>query len=48
MKRNPVRGVVLDPARESLVSSAGGVLVRQAIRLSLGSTDVVLSPCRVA
>lgn len=34
MKRIPVSGLVLDSARESLVSSAGGVLLRQTVRLS--------------
>lgn len=34
MKRNPVSSLVLDPARESLVSSSGGLLLRQTIRLS--------------
>ncbi len=34
MKRNPVSGLVLDPVRESLVSSSGGVLLRETIRLS--------------
>ena len=32
MKRSPAVGVVLDPVRESLVSSAGGVLLRQTVR----------------
>jgi hypothetical protein len=34
VKRNPVARLVLGPARESLVSSSGGLLLRQAIRLS--------------
>jgi hypothetical protein len=34
VKRNPVGGLVLDPARESLVSSAGGLLLQQTLRLS--------------
>lgn len=34
MKRNPVASVVLDPGRESLVSSSGGLLLRQTIGLS--------------
>lgn len=34
MKRNPAAGLVLDSARESLVSSAGGVLLQQTVRLS--------------
>lgn len=34
MKRISGTGVVVDPAREWLVSSAGGVLLRQALRLS--------------
>jgi hypothetical protein len=33
VKRSPVASLVLDTARESLVSSAGGVLLRQTIRL---------------
>jgi hypothetical protein len=32
VKRNRVRGVVLDPVRESLVSSAGAVLMTRAVR----------------
>jgi Transposase DDE domain group 1 len=48
VKRSPVASVVLDPARESLVSSAGGVLVRQTIRLSgiERSLSSVLAPWR--
>jgi hypothetical protein len=34
VKRNRVRSLVLDPVRESLVSSAGGLLLRETIRLS--------------
>jgi hypothetical protein len=34
VKRNPVPSVVLDPGRESLVSSSGGLLLRQTIGLS--------------
>lgn len=34
MKRNPAAGLVLDSARESLVSSTGGVLLQQTVRLS--------------
>lgn len=34
MKRNRVPMLVLDPARESLVSSSGGVLLRQTIELA--------------
>jgi hypothetical protein len=34
VKRNPVASVVLDPGRESLVSSSGGLLLRQTIGLS--------------
>lgn len=34
MKRNRVPMLVLDPARESLVSSAGGVLLRRTVELS--------------
>jgi len=34
VKRNPVANVVLDPGRESLVSSSGGLLLRQTIGLS--------------
>ena len=32
MKRSPGSGVVVDSARESLVSSAGGLLLRQTLR----------------
>ena len=32
MKRSPVQGLVLDPVCESLVSSAGGLLLQQTIR----------------
>jgi hypothetical protein len=34
VKRNPVAGLVVDPARELLVSSSGGLLLRQTVRLS--------------
>jgi hypothetical protein len=34
VKRNPVPSLVLDPVRESLVSSSGGLLVRQVIGVS--------------
>jgi len=34
VKRSPVAGVVVDSARESLVSSAGGLLLRQTLRCS--------------
>lgn len=34
MKRNPAAGLVLDPVRESLVSSTGGVLLGQTVRLA--------------
>ena len=34
MKRNPAAALVLDPARESLVSSSGALLMEQAIRLA--------------
>lgn len=34
MKPSVVRGVVLDPVRESLVSSAGGLLLQQTVRVS--------------
>lgn len=34
MKRNPAAGLVLDSARESLVSSTGGVLLQQTVGLS--------------
>jgi hypothetical protein len=39
--RNPAAGLVLDSARESLVSSAGGVLLQQTVRLS--QLDRILS-----
>ncbi|WP_460529034.1 transposase, partial [Flindersiella endophytica] len=41
MKNSRARGVVLDSVRESLVSSSGGVLLRQVSRLS--GLDRVLS-----
>ena len=34
VKRNSVSGVVLDPVRESLISSAGALLLREAVRAS--------------
>ena len=34
MKRSPVPNVVLDPVRESLISSSGALLVREVIRVS--------------
>jgi hypothetical protein len=34
VERNPTAAVVLDPARESLVSSSGALLIGQAIRLA--------------
>ena len=34
MKANRVRSVVLDPVRESLVSSSGALLIREAIRVA--------------
>lgn len=34
MKRSPVSSLVLDPARELLVSSSGALLLRQTVRLS--------------
>jgi hypothetical protein len=34
VKRNPAAGLVLDPARESLVSSTGAVLLQQTVLLS--------------
>ena len=48
MKRNRVPMLVLDPVRESLVSSAGGVLLRQTVEASgLGrSLSAALSPWR--
>ena len=48
MKRNGVPLLVLDPARESLVSSSGGVLLRQTIALSglARSLSAGLSPWR--
>lgn len=48
MKRIPGPGVVLDPAREWLVSSAGGVLLGQALRLSGAprALSVALAPWR--
>ena len=33
MKRNPVPSLVLDPGRESLVSSSGGLLLRETVRV---------------
>ena len=34
MKRSRAVGVVLDPVRESLVSSSGGLLIREAVRVA--------------
>ena len=34
MKRSPVSNVVLDPVRESLISSSGALLLREAIRVA--------------
>jgi hypothetical protein len=34
VKRSPVPSVVLDPVRESLVSSSGALLVREAVRVA--------------
>jgi hypothetical protein len=34
VKRSPVSNVVLDPARESLISSSGALLLREAIRVA--------------
>ena len=34
MKRNPVPNVVLDPVRESLISSSGALLLRESIRVA--------------
>ena len=34
MKRSPVSNLVLDPVRESLISSSGALLVREAIRVA--------------
>lgn len=34
MKRSPVPSVVLDPVRESLISSSGALLLREAIRVA--------------
>jgi hypothetical protein len=34
VKRSPVAGLVLDPVRESLISSAGAVLVKETIRVA--------------
>jgi hypothetical protein len=48
VKRSAGPSVVLDPARESLVSSAGGLLMRQALRLSGAQRALsgVLAPWR--
>jgi hypothetical protein len=48
VKRIPGPGVVLDPARESLVSSSGGLLLRQTVRLSgvQRALSVALAPWR--
>ena len=34
MKRSPVQSLVLDPVRESLISSSGALLIREAIRVA--------------
>ena len=34
MKRNPVPSLVLDPVRESLISSSGALLIRESIRIA--------------
>src|SRR4051812_8150718 len=48
MKRSPVPNVVLDPVRESLISSSGALLVREAIRVAgLGrGLSAALAPWR--
>lgn len=48
MKRNRVPMLVLDPARESLVSSSGGVLLRRTVELSglARSLSAALAPWR--
>jgi hypothetical protein len=48
VKRNAGPSLVLDPVRESLVSSAGGLLMRQALRLSGAerALSVALAPWR--
>jgi hypothetical protein len=48
VKRNRVPRLVLDPARESLVSSSGGVLLRRTVELSglERRLSVALSPWR--
>ena len=48
VKRNPAVGVVLDPVRESLISSSGGALLRATVRVSrLGrELSVALAPWR--
>ena len=48
MKRNAIASLVVDPARESLVSSAGAVLLREVVRVC-GVTRLLsqaLSPWR--
>jgi Transposase DDE domain group 1 len=48
VKRSPVPNVVLDPVRESLISSSGALLVREAIRVAgLGrGLSAALAPWR--
>ena len=48
MKRSRVPMLVLDPARESLVSSSGGVMLRRTVEVcGLGrSLSAALSPWR--
>jgi hypothetical protein len=48
VKRNPVGVVVVEATRESLVSSAGGVLLRQTLRCSglQKSMSAALAPWR--
>ena len=49
MKVSPVRSVVVDPARESLISSSGALLLREAIRVAgLGrGLTTALAPWRM-
>jgi len=50
MKPNPVPNVVLDPVRESLISSSGALLIRETIRVSGMDRQLstALSPWRSA
>lgn len=50
MKRNPVAGLVLDPARELLISSSGGLLIQQVVGISglERALSSALSPWRSA